>query len=73
MLTDYWQDLYSATYQKQDRKIKGDDWFDYRLENDPKFLTRITGARIFIFSIKFFLPEESKFILVLIEKIDLFS
>jgi prevent-host-death family protein len=22
-----------------------DDWFDYRLENDPKFLTRITAAR----------------------------
>ena len=22
-----------------------DDWFDYRLENDPKFLARITAAR----------------------------
>jgi prevent-host-death family protein len=22
-----------------------DDWFDYRLENDPRFLERITAAR----------------------------
>ena len=22
-----------------------DDWFDYRLENDPRFLRRIEGAR----------------------------
>jgi prevent-host-death family protein len=22
-----------------------DDWFDYRLENDPRFLTRIARAR----------------------------
>jgi prevent-host-death family protein len=22
-----------------------DDWFDYRLENDPRFLQRIEGAR----------------------------
>jgi len=22
-----------------------DDWFDYRLENDPRFLARITTAR----------------------------
>ena len=22
-----------------------DDWFDYRLENDPRFLDRIAGAR----------------------------
>jgi prevent-host-death family protein len=22
-----------------------DDWFDYRLENDPRFLERIEGAR----------------------------
>ncbi|NUM56067.1 MAG: type II toxin-antitoxin system Phd/YefM family antitoxin [Candidatus Hydrogenedentes bacterium] len=22
-----------------------DDWFDYRLENDPRFLTRIDAAR----------------------------
>jgi len=22
-----------------------DDWFDYRLENDPKFLARIAAAR----------------------------
>ncbi|HEY1860167.1 MAG TPA: type II toxin-antitoxin system Phd/YefM family antitoxin [Gemmataceae bacterium] len=22
-----------------------DDWFDYRLENDPRFLKRITDAR----------------------------
>ena len=22
-----------------------DDWFDYRLENDPRFLTRIAAAR----------------------------
>lgn len=22
-----------------------DDWFDYRLENDPRFLARITNAR----------------------------
>jgi hypothetical protein len=42
---DYWQDLYFKTYQKQDRKIKGDDRFDYRLENDPKFLARITASR----------------------------
>ena len=23
-----------------------DDWFDYRLEHDPKFLRRITEARV---------------------------
>ena len=23
-----------------------DDWFDYRLENDPRFLRRITAARV---------------------------
>ncbi|MDP8247337.1 MAG: type II toxin-antitoxin system Phd/YefM family antitoxin [Candidatus Tritonobacter lacicola] len=23
----------------------GDDWFDYRLENDPRFLHRIVSAR----------------------------
>ncbi len=22
-----------------------DDWFDYRLENDPRFLTRVEAAR----------------------------
>ena len=22
-----------------------DDWFDYRLENDPRFLERVTSAR----------------------------
>jgi prevent-host-death family protein len=22
-----------------------DDWFDYRLENDPRFLRRVEGAR----------------------------
>jgi prevent-host-death family protein len=22
-----------------------DDWFDYRLENDPRFLNRVSGAR----------------------------
>ena len=22
-----------------------DDWFDYRLENDPRFLARVTAAR----------------------------
>jgi prevent-host-death family protein len=22
-----------------------DDWFDYRLENDPRFLARVEGAR----------------------------
>ena len=22
-----------------------DDWFDYRLENDPRFLQRVAGAR----------------------------
>ena len=25
--------------------MKEDDWFDYRLENDPRFLDRIARAR----------------------------
>jgi prevent-host-death family protein len=27
-----------------------DDWFEYRLENDPRFLSRIEGARKNLFT-----------------------
>ena len=26
-------------------EVKGSDWFEYRLENDPRFLRRIDQAR----------------------------
>lgn len=35
-----------------------DDWFDYRLENDPRFLRRIEAARASLRAGKGVKPEE---------------
>jgi prevent-host-death family protein len=35
-----------------------DDWFDYRLENDPRFLSRIQQARDSILKVKGIRIEE---------------